>query len=512
MTEGGPDRPRRVLVVDASAGWRRSLAGCIVEKAPALVVDTAATADAVVVDLALDGGPALVEGWLGQRAPPALIVLQSVSLAGSVDLMNRGVEDVLDKSGLQPAALCRALLHALARHQRRRALERALRSAHQQACRDPLTGLWNRRGLAGALALERRGPWWALLLDLDHFKQVNERRGHHAGDALLAAMGQGLLGALHRRELAARIGGDEVLVVFPAPDEVAAQAVGQRLRAGALAAMQAVEGAEELGPLGMSGGLVPLPPDRRSLGAVLPAATAALHQAKGAGRGCICPGSCVAPEGADDAAISVQRRALIATDTGRVEGWELHGRAGALPLSIQLAQARAEGAVDALDLRLLRARLAAARMLPRGGVVLLPLLGGTLETTAARGALLDAARRLPQHRFTAVVWGPVPRPAALGAPVAALRAGGVEVGVGRLGRGRTPVELLVTLAPTLVRLDDRVLRAEACPADLGGAVAQLAHLGRSLGARVVAPLPRRPVGAELRQRLGALGVDLCAAR
>jgi two-component system, cell cycle response regulator len=106
------------------------------------------------------------------------------------------------------------------------ALQEALR---QQATRDELTGLFNRRHLNNtlpamwALAQRENKPLAAAIIDLDHFKRVNDERGHDAGDRLLAAFGR-LLGAnLRKSDVACRYGGEEFCVLMPETDAAGAR-------------------------------------------------------------------------------------------------------------------------------------------------------------------------------------------------------------------------------------------------------------------------------------------------
>jgi diguanylate cyclase (GGDEF)-like protein len=89
------------------------------------------------------------------------------------------------------------------------------RAASALATRDPLTGLTNRRGLAEALeaAFATSKPLSLLYLDLDDFKQVNDRYGHATGDQLLICVAQRLKHAVHPDDLVARLGGDEFVVL-----------------------------------------------------------------------------------------------------------------------------------------------------------------------------------------------------------------------------------------------------------------------------------------------------------
>ena len=101
-----------------------------------------------------------------------------------------------------------------------RSLRRHAAQHAHQALHDPLTGLPNRelfrRTVEDALARGRRGEKGALvLIDLDHFKEVNDTLGHPAGDELLRIVGQRLIEALRTDDTVARLGGDEFGLVLP---------------------------------------------------------------------------------------------------------------------------------------------------------------------------------------------------------------------------------------------------------------------------------------------------------
>ena len=114
------------------------------------------------------------------------------------------------------------------------ALRERLRS---QALSDPLTGLVNRRALSQAVErqlartdLDAR-PVGLMLLDLDNFRDANDRLGHLGGDALLVAVGQALRQVVRDDDVVARLGGDEFAVLVPAADDAALAETAERLRA-----------------------------------------------------------------------------------------------------------------------------------------------------------------------------------------------------------------------------------------------------------------------------------------
>ena len=105
----------------------------------------------------------------------------------------------------------------------------------QLAARDPLTALDNRRALylRAPQLLEQASPaspGALLLIDIDHFKQVNDLHGHDAGDRLLVMLSDLVRSVLPRGALAARLGGDEFVIMLPSACGTTAQALGQSLR------------------------------------------------------------------------------------------------------------------------------------------------------------------------------------------------------------------------------------------------------------------------------------------
>lgn len=106
-----------------------------------------------------------------------------------------------------------------------------LQNGLQAALTDPLTGLHNRRFAMSQLgALCRRADQIAiLLLDLDHFKSINDTYGHATGDEVLITLGERLKKKLRAGDLLARIGGEEFLIALPGMSRKGAEQIGQRL-------------------------------------------------------------------------------------------------------------------------------------------------------------------------------------------------------------------------------------------------------------------------------------------
>jgi diguanylate cyclase (GGDEF)-like protein len=168
-----------------------------------------------------------------------------------------------------------------------------LRSANErlstEAISDPLTGLYNRRYLADFIDRElsrtrRAGNKIVFaMIDIDHFKQVNDTFGHAAGDEVLRALSAFLRGQIRHEDLAFRYGGEEFLLVLPC---AALEGVAARIeQIHELIKQVTIEHADHrLAPITLSIGVAIFPEHGDSAEAVIRCADAALYLAKAGGR------------------------------------------------------------------------------------------------------------------------------------------------------------------------------------------------------------------------------------
>ncbi len=167
-------------------------------------------------------------------------------------------------------------------------LRQALAMLQEVAIRDDMTGLVNRRHMLQLLDQQRErqartGEGFCLaLIDLDHFKHINDHYGHHVGDEVLKDFALAAVSVLRQTDVLARWGGEEFLLMLPSADpqmELALQAI-DRIRA-QLAALPTLPDQ----PITFSAGIT-CHPDGESLRETLERADRALYQAKAAGRAC----------------------------------------------------------------------------------------------------------------------------------------------------------------------------------------------------------------------------------
>ena len=118
-----------------------------------------------------------------------------------------------------------------------RELQQAVERIGELAIRDELTGAYNRRYLMEALAREQSraerlgAPFAVCLIDIDHFKSINDRFGHAAGDDVLKDFARLVPQELRAVDVHGRFGGEEFLIVLPGTDAAGAQACAERVRA-----------------------------------------------------------------------------------------------------------------------------------------------------------------------------------------------------------------------------------------------------------------------------------------
>jgi diguanylate cyclase (GGDEF)-like protein len=157
------------------------------------------------------------------------------------------------------------------------------RQLEELSIKDTLTGAYNRRYFSLRLREEltrheRSGePTSLVLLDVDHFKHINDRWGHQAGDEALRTLAGLLLNHSRKFTVVARLGGDEFAVLLPSTTKVGAETYAERIRG-------TVEGVPGRFPLSVSAGIASLPDDAASADDLVRAADAALYEAKAQGR------------------------------------------------------------------------------------------------------------------------------------------------------------------------------------------------------------------------------------
>jgi diguanylate cyclase (GGDEF)-like protein len=170
----------------------------------------------------------------------------------------------------------------------RHRLKRQTKLLRYQATHDGLTGIWNRMAVLDLLSREVDNAARVnksvglMMLDADHFKQVNDTYGHLAGDTVLKELAKRIQQMVRSEDLTGRYGGEEFLVVLPQCDEEDIQLCAERIRSAVADAPISADGSEL--SMTVSVGTAILDPSRGTLKDALAAADSALYRAKHSGR------------------------------------------------------------------------------------------------------------------------------------------------------------------------------------------------------------------------------------
>ncbi len=198
------------------------------------------TFDMVFIDLQLGGaagGIDLIEhlarqGW----DVPAVVVTGTGDENKAVEAMKAGAYDYLIKDSLNADLIERTVRNVRRRHMLEHEREEMLHKLEELSVTDELTRLANRRRFDDRLQEEaersaRTGNVFSLLMmDLDHFKQVNDQYGHQTGDEVLQKCAQALKENVRRSDFPARYGGEEFCVILPETSLQGARVVAGNLR------------------------------------------------------------------------------------------------------------------------------------------------------------------------------------------------------------------------------------------------------------------------------------------
>ncbi|MBU2091371.1 MAG: PleD family two-component system response regulator [Alphaproteobacteria bacterium] len=254
--------------------------------------------DLIITSLGLNDGDALrlcsqLRAQDRTRQVPILLVGEDDQIPKIAKGLDLGVNDYLIKPIDRNELLARARTQI-----RRRRYQDRLRENYEQslslALTDSLTGLYNRRYLFSHLkglttrSGDAKKAMSILLMDLDHFKRVNDTYGHAVGDDVLREIATRIMGNVRNFDLVARLGGEEFVVVMPDADREVALRVAERLRRKiADAPFNRMDKVGETLDLSVSIGIADNADTSSDPTELLRRADQALYQAKNGGRNCV---------------------------------------------------------------------------------------------------------------------------------------------------------------------------------------------------------------------------------
>jgi two-component system, cell cycle response regulator len=241
-----------VLVIDDSPVSREEVAGTLIaaglfsksfaagDGLEGLKILAEVKADLIICDMEmprLDGIRflQLVKAQPQLREIPVIILTSNIERKVKLMVLEQGANDYLTKPVDAAELVARARIHL-----KMKRLQDELRAARNHfkelSNTDPLTNLYNRRFFAEILESELqrsrrlKSALSLLLVDIDHFKNVNDSYGHQMGDRVLVAVTETLRKGLRSYDIASRYGGEEFILILPATPIAAAVEVAERLR------------------------------------------------------------------------------------------------------------------------------------------------------------------------------------------------------------------------------------------------------------------------------------------
>lgn len=233
-----------------------------------------------------DGLELIREAKLRGCRVPIIFLTAETGEAVDLEAMNAGALDYLVKGEITPRMLERSLRYAVK-------LGETLEALRRLATHDQLTGLLNRREFERILREEmerarRFGhPFALIMVDVDHFKRVNDQRGHPVGDAVLREVARRLSEGVRSVDRVTRFGGEEFAIVMIEANETMALELSERLRGTVASRPLPVAEGDPLN-LTISAGVAVFPSDGADAAAIVQAADRALYAAKEAGRNRVC--------------------------------------------------------------------------------------------------------------------------------------------------------------------------------------------------------------------------------
>lgn len=396
----------------------------------------------------------------------------------------------------QSPAFIASIRDATAQKRTETELRQLNRHLQKLAHTDALTGALNRRGLATVLAGDLADKLrTAILLDLDDFKRVNEAHGHNVGDAVLAEVGQAIRDALRPSDHVARIGGDEFLVMIEGDEEIAGTRAAERIRL--VVGSVSVQVDDAFVRPTASVGVSILPSGPRAIDFILERTRATLATGKSGGK------NQVGTEGARGVIADVVSRLyrgdgltavaqpIVDVSTDAIVGHELlsRGPEGVSAMPRELFRLSSEhGILRSVDLSCLAKCVERAGAMPADLVYHVNLYGSTILKTPVDDLvrILDAggehARRYCVEVCGALASGDV---TLLAERIDRIRGRGIAIAID-IEPERTPIDVVLTLAPEFVKIDRRFTTAAVADPARCAVLGRLVGILRDVGCEPIA--------------------------
>lgn len=493
---------------------------CLPTLQQAIEALTETTWDLILLDLMLpdSSGIQTFSALRSQaRHTPIVIMsgLDSDSLA--IDAVRKGAEDYLVKGELDSRLLLRILHHAIDRHRIKEKLASVtgrLRETNlrleKMALLDPLTELYNRRGLQQALRRETQilsregGRLMVLIFDIDDFKKINDSLGHPVGDILLKETAKKIQDSVRASDHVARIGGDEFILLLPKTRLKEGLQLAERLRFAVSNTSVTISDKETL-HITASFGLAPVPDHVTSVDELLSISDPFLRQSKNEGKNRV---SYQVPEEARERFnmpdpehmtdlmrrgtdfFALKQPILRLADQGIV-GYEFLSRLknSGIHMPDEFFRIALENNMLTLvDHHCLRSCVSASAGLPPKMHRHINLFPATIIDIAVEELVEKLAATCPAQNYCLEISEQqiLGEPSHLIGPVEELKRYGISIAVDDVGFGNTSLEALILLEPDVIKIDKKYVRGIAQDLHMERSLRRVLKVAEDLNAEVIA--------------------------
>jgi len=451
------------------------------------------------------------------RHTPIVIMsgLDSDSLA--IDAVRKGAEDYLVKGEIDSRLLLRVLHHAMDRHRIKEKLASVtgrLRETNlrleKMALLDPLTELYNRRGLQQALRRELQllsresGNLMVLFLDIDDFKKINDSLGHPVGDMLLKQIAQKIQDSVRISDHVARIGGDEFILLLPKTPFKKGLQLAERLRS-AISGTKIVISDKESLRITASFGLTTVPAHTASVDDLLAISDPFLRQSKNEGKNRVSyPPSTKSdePGRASDAEHMTSllrnghdffalKQPILRLADHSIVGYEFLSRLRNTGVHMPdefFRIAMENNILTLVDHHCFRSCISAAAALPPEILRHINLFPATIVDFPIEALVEKLALNCPAQSYCLEICEQqlLGDPSNLIGPVDAFKRYGISIAVDDVGFGNTCLESLILLEPDVIKLDKKYVRGIAQNSLVERSLRRTLKVAEDLGAKVIA--------------------------
>jgi diguanylate cyclase (GGDEF)-like protein len=475
--------------------------------------------DVVLLDLGLPDATdlqALVRLEQCVHEIPVIVLTGRGDETLALDALHRGAEDYLLKGEVDYEGLVRSIRYAVERHRSvrdlarvKRELESANRDLERLTLIEPLTELLNRRGLQQCVSrevqrIDRDDTTCAVLVvDLDDFKQINERHGHAVGDVVLKEIGRRLRASVRAVDYVGRLGGDEFMIILPETEPAEIARVAERIRLAIATAVIQHAGGSVTVTASIASMLLTI--DTPAVDELLSRAHGLLGRAKNEGKNRVM----FEANDFDDTARRRRMQADMCANLSqgrhivtlkqpifRLEdespiGYEFLSRYsdGIFEMPENFFRLCSEKNVLTLvDHACLRAAVSAAQQLPPYARFHLNIFPTTLLAIPHEHLLELFPKPLPRETFCLEISEQqiIGNPSYLVPAVTALRAAGVMIAIDDVGFGSSCLESLVILQPEILKIDKQCVIGIEADASRMEHLRRYVSIARTLGCAIVA--------------------------